>query len=274
MKRDLIVDLGAHNGDDTCYYLRKGFRVVAVEANPILAEQIRGRFHEAVRGGLLTILNIGIAGETGTLPFWVNDDRSVWSSFDRELGGRHGSRCHAVVVNCRPLASIIREYGVPYYLKIDIEGYDRICLDSLEAGRCPRYLSCELTHLDGMIERLHDLGYRRFKLVNQSTYTDATPVFDDQIAFRALRKLCAYTPRLKRLVPDGIRCDFDTFAPEPDYGFPQGSSGPFGEETYGRWRSMDEIVRRYEDIRNRFVRSAVPLEECWFDVHARTEGSV
>ena len=56
MKHDLIVDLGAHNGDDTCYYLRKGFRVVAVEANPILAEQIRGRFHEAVRGGLLTVL--------------------------------------------------------------------------------------------------------------------------------------------------------------------------------------------------------------------------
>src|SRR6202163_1386185 len=204
MQRDLIIDLGAHNGDDTVYYLRKGFRVVAVEANPILAGQIAGRCQDAVRDGRLTVLNVGIAEQTGTLPFWVNDDQSVWSSFDRELAGRHGSRCHSVVVHCLTVDSIIREHGVPYYLKIDIEGYDRVCLDSLQVGHCPRYLSCELTHVDGLIERLHDLGYRRFKLINQSTYTDAPPVFDDQLGFRALRKLCACVPAVKPLLPDGI----------------------------------------------------------------------
>src|SRR5258705_10801802 len=191
MQQHLIMDLGAHNGDDTAYYLQKGFRVVAVEANPLLAEQVENRFQKEVRRGRLTVLNIGVAGEAGSMSFWVNDDKSVWSSFDRELGGRHGSRCHPVEVACRPLDSIIEEHGVPFYLKIDIEGYDRICLDSLRVGQCPRYLSCELTHGNGLIERLHVLGYRRFKLVNQSTYTDATPVFDDQIVFRALRKVCA-----------------------------------------------------------------------------------
>jgi FkbM family methyltransferase len=268
MEQDLIIDLGAHNGDDTGYYLQKRFRVVSVEANPILAEQIAGRFHHAVRDGRLTVLNLGIAGQTGTLPFWVNDEQSVWSSFDRDLGGRHGSRCHSVPVPCLPLDSILCEHGVPYYLKIDIEGYDRVCLDSLLVGHCPRYLSCELTHVDGLIEQLHDLGYERFKLVNQSTYTDATPVFDNQIGFRALRKLCACVPVVKPFLPNGVRSDFDTFAPEPGYRFPQGSSGPFGEETYGPWRSRDEIVRRYDHIRNRFLRAAVPLEQCWYDVHA------
>jgi FkbM family methyltransferase len=268
MQQDLIIDLGAHNGDDTGYYLQKGFRVVAVEANPILADQIAGRFQNAVRDGRLTVLNIGIAEQPGTSPFWVNDDQSVWSSFDRELGGRHGSRSHSVVVQCLPLASIIQEHGVPYYLKIDIEGYDRVCLDSLQVGHCPRYLSCELTHVDGLIEQLHDLGYRRFKLVNQSTYTDATPVFDDQIGFRALRKLCVRVPAVKRLLPDGVRSDFDTFTLRLGQRFPQGSSGPFGEETYGPWRSKDQIVRRYDRIRSRFLRAAVPLEQCWYDVHA------
>jgi FkbM family methyltransferase len=266
-ERDLIIDLGAHNGGDTAYYLRKGFRVVAVEANPILAEQIAGRCQQAVRDGRLVVLNVGIAERAGTLPFWVNDDRSVWSSFDRELGGRHGSRCHPVMVPCLTLCSIVREHGVPYYLKVDIEGYDRVCLDSLQGGDCPQYLSCELTHGDGLIEQIHDLGYRRFKLINQSTYTDATPVFDDQIGFRALRKLCACVPSVKRLLPDGVRSDFDTFAPERGPSV-QGPSGPFGEETYGPWRSKDEIVRRYEHIRSRFLRAAVPLEQCWYDVHA------
>jgi FkbM family methyltransferase len=268
MQQDLIIDLGAHNGDDTGYYLQKGFRVVAVEANPILAAQISGRFPRAVRDGRLTVLNVGIAGQAGTLTFWVNEDQSVWSSFDRGLGGRHGSPCHAVDVWCLPLDTVIREHGVPYYLKIDIEGYDRVCLDSLQAGHCPRYLSCEVTHVDGLIERLDDLGYRRFKLVNQSTYTDAIPVFDDQLGFRALRKLCVLAPAVKWFLPDGLRSDFDTFTPDRGYRFPQGSSGPFGEETYGPWRAKDEIVRRYDDIRSRFLRAAVPLEQCWFDLHA------
>lgn len=35
--RDLIFDIGANNGDDTAFYLKKGFRVVAIEADPALA---------------------------------------------------------------------------------------------------------------------------------------------------------------------------------------------------------------------------------------------
>src|SRR2546423_2953933 len=139
---DLIFDVGAHNGDDSGYYLAKGYRVVAVEANPLLAESIAARFESAIHVGRLTVLNVGIAERPGRLPFWVNEDNSVWSSFDRELGGRHDSRCHAVDIECVRLDTLIRQYAVPHYLKIDIEGYDRICLDALHASECPPYISC------------------------------------------------------------------------------------------------------------------------------------
>lgn len=36
MNPDLIFDLGMHHGHDSEYYLKKGFQVVAVEANPLL----------------------------------------------------------------------------------------------------------------------------------------------------------------------------------------------------------------------------------------------
>ena len=36
MNPRLIYDVGMHNGDDTAYYLRRGFRVVAIEPNPAL----------------------------------------------------------------------------------------------------------------------------------------------------------------------------------------------------------------------------------------------
>ena len=36
MEKNLIYDVGMSNGDDTAYYLHRGFRVVAIEANPLL----------------------------------------------------------------------------------------------------------------------------------------------------------------------------------------------------------------------------------------------
>jgi FkbM family methyltransferase len=268
MRDDLIFDVGAHNGDDSGYYLEKGYRVVAVEANPLLAQSITERFEAAIQTGRLTVLNVGIADRSGTLPFWVNADNSVWSSFDRELGGRHGSRCHPVDIECVPLDALIRQYGVPHYLKIDIEGYDRICLDALHPSKCPRYLSCELTHSNPLIDRLYELGYRQFKLVNQSTYTDATPVFENEIGFRAVRKLCVLLPAVRRALPDGVRSDFDTFTRRHGHVFPEGASGPFGEDTFGPWRTKEMVEHQYDEIRRRFLRAGVSLEQCWYDIHA------
>ena len=37
---NLIYDVGAHLGEDSQHYLAKGFKVVAVEANPDLAQDI------------------------------------------------------------------------------------------------------------------------------------------------------------------------------------------------------------------------------------------
>ena len=34
---NLIFDVGLHTGQDTAFYLKKGFRVIAIEANPLLA---------------------------------------------------------------------------------------------------------------------------------------------------------------------------------------------------------------------------------------------
>jgi hypothetical protein len=35
-ERDLIYDIGLHKGEDSEFYLKKGFRVVAIEALPSL----------------------------------------------------------------------------------------------------------------------------------------------------------------------------------------------------------------------------------------------
>src|SRR5215467_3283732 len=91
MDPKLIYDVGMHNGDDTAYYLWRGFRVVAIEANPELVATAANRFRCEIEAGYLKILNVGIAAEDGELPFWVCQTDSRLSSFyhDASLDDRY-----------------------------------------------------------------------------------------------------------------------------------------------------------------------------------------
>src|SRR5262249_55507349 len=59
--RQLVFDVGMYDGSDTQYYLESGYRVVAIEANPTLAESARRRFADEIKGGSLTVVNAAIA---------------------------------------------------------------------------------------------------------------------------------------------------------------------------------------------------------------------
>lgn len=119
---EIIFDIGMHVGQDTAFYLAKGFRVLAIEANPLLVQDAQKAFEKQIDAGRLTILNVGVGDKEGVFPFYINN-YSEWSSFDREIGSREG--CKEVVdVSMLPFERILAQYGAPYFMKIDIEGYD------------------------------------------------------------------------------------------------------------------------------------------------------
>lgn len=166
MDEHLIYDVGMHNGNDTAFYLACGFRVVAIEANPDFATAARERFAPEIAAKKLAVLNIGISDHDATAEFWINDKAPHFNSFDRAWAERPGDACHSVVIPCRRLDQVLKEHGVPYYLKIDIEGFDLIALDSIDASDKPSYISVEMSRV-GLLHKLKDLGYDRFKLVTQ-----------------------------------------------------------------------------------------------------------
>src|ERR1700728_3852300 len=125
MKAKTVFDVGMNNGNDTAYYLHRGYDVVAIEASPHLVDLVRPRFAKELQNGRLKILNVGIADVEGTIPFWICDSHSEWSSFNRNVAARDNSVHHEILVSTRRFNSIIEEYGVPYYLKVDIEGNDK-----------------------------------------------------------------------------------------------------------------------------------------------------
>lgn len=258
--RGLIIDVGAHNGDDAAYYLHKGYHVVAVEANPVLAEQLRIRFD----GHPVTVENVCVASDTlASVTFWVNRVNSTWSSFYPDLAAREETETESVNVPSITLGVLLERYGIPEYLKIDIEGMDQECLKSLDPANLPSYISLELSHGDGIISGLGNVGYNRFKVINQGTYTTALPIFSQEIGWRLIRKA-----RMGFLVPDGFKQDFDTFHHQHGWTFNEGCSGPFGAETFGTWLTEPEAKALYDKIRRAFIRHGMPLEHCWYDVHA------
>lgn len=51
---DLIYDVGLHDGQDSAYYLSKGYRVVAIEASPDFAQHAEQQFRAEIAAQRLT----------------------------------------------------------------------------------------------------------------------------------------------------------------------------------------------------------------------------
>ena len=279
MIEDLIYDVGLHNGDDTAYYLKRGFRVIGIEANPAMAGIVAERFAAAIRDGRLTILNVAIAASAGRLPFWVSESNTVWSSFDRSVAGRDGRPVRQIQVECRTFASVLAEFGVPYFLKIDIEGNDHLCIEALTAPDLPRYLSVEGSpDTIALLDHLHDLGFTEFKCITQSHFLplQITPVAEQrsmeriagtggarQPLFGTLRRRLAGAWGRRYLRHTG------------NWRFAEGSSGAFGEDTLGEWQSLAEMKATLDYFDNPGNRreSYGAVEQgswsFWFDFHCR-----
>lgn len=255
VRADLIFDIGVCNGDDSAYYLHKGYRVIGVEANPLLLPRLRERFAQEIRDGRYELLGVGIAQADGEAKFWVCDDRPAWSSFDRSIASRNGCRHHSQTIPTRRFRSVVERFGTPTYCKIDIEGNDSLCLEDMSETTKPRYLSIE--HIqeerDQQIQLLEDLGYTRFKIISQLTLRQpgiGLISFKARLPAWLNLQFLRVESRVMRHRSDG------------SWRFPRGSSGPFGENTPGEWVSAEE-ARELIEIINRSEHDVG-----WHDIHA------
>ena len=265
----LVYDVGMCRGEDTEFYLSRGCRVVGVEANPVLVAALREKFAAELEQGLLRIVDKAISTSPGRVRLAVYPTVKSWGSISEKYKERNaalGLVPEEVEVEAVTFDDVLREFGVPYYLKIDIEGLDMVCIEALHRfSERPRYVSLETSATtatasvdDGFSElaQLSVLGYRGFKFIEQAS----------------LRKL------------NGTLLQSE--GPPIDYKHREGSSGPFGEETPGTWHGIDDAVRQMRKLvrqQNRFglgglnsrrlswkiIRRLRRMSHFWYDLHAR-----
>ena len=230
---DLIYDVGLHMGEDTDFYLKKGFRVVAFEADPDLVLKCKARFAQQIQNGDLVIVEGAImeAGEvmqTGqTVKFFRNRDLSVWGTTDSEWASRNelfGTSSEIIEVPSVDFSSCLQLYGIPYYMKIDIEGMDLVCLKALLAfDEKPDYVSVEsekvsFKKLQEELDLFLTLGYEHFKAINQAEIISHKEPGNSKVG-RFL-----------------------------DFKFQEGSSGLFGQDLPGEWKNKNQLLTRYRMI--------------------------
>lgn len=211
-----------HIGEDTEFYLAKGFDVVAIEANSTLVQDARRRFAAELADGRLRILEIAISDQTGTEELAVADDMTIWTSLSPDIIERNRrlseTRYRYVEVASRRFEEVLEEVGIPHYLKVDIEGLDMLCVEALHAfDEQPDFVSIESRVTTNRaspeatfdeLAQLWTLGYRRFQYVDQS---------------RQAHRRCPYPPREGAYV---------------DARFSADASGPFGCEAPGDWKPV------------------------------------
>lgn len=256
MKRDerLIFDIGMHTGQDTKHYLKMGYKVLAIEASPILVEEGKKKFSKEIAAGLLTILNVGIADKDATLPFYINKRLTEWSSFNEELGKRGGMGFEVVNVPCVTTHSLFEQYGIPHYLKVDIEGFDFYCINDLPPnGKGPKYVSCEASEVS-LLDTMYQKGYRKFKIIHQSNGFKSLDLNTEKGSF--------YPQYLT--IRNGIFLRLDRFV---SFKHPYGSAGPFGEDTNGPWLPYETAREQFNAFYQGDKKTALN-KVSWFDFHA------
>ncbi len=164
---DLAFDIGSHVGDRVASFRRLGMRVVAVEPQPLLARFLRLLYGLDPK---VTVVEAAVGSAPGEMMLHLNLDNPTVSTVsadfihaagtDRAWRGQRWERRVAVPVTT--LDALIRRFGEPRFVKIDVEGVEDQVLRGL--SNAPSALSFEFTTIQRSVARAALVECRRLGL--------------------------------------------------------------------------------------------------------------
>lgn len=186
---NLVFDVGSNVGTTVEFFSQKANKVIGFEPNPRLVEILRRRFNNRN----VIIDSRGLSNEIGEKKFRIANADTIstfsedWVNNSRFTGGYSWNE--GIIVETTTLDSVIKQYGTPDYIKIDVEGYEFEVLTSLTKLLENTIISFEWAEeqknkIEQTIKYLFNLGYKKF------SYTEADKILMDvEIDWRTIDKL-------------------------------------------------------------------------------------
>lgn len=182
---DLCFDVGANIGDYTASLLAVGARVIAVDPQPSAIKELRARFY---RNDRIVVEPVALGDREGKARFFVRDHHGASSFLENWGGGRYRETLELPI---RTIESLIKTYGVPSYVKLDVEGYElqvvlglksKVNLISVEYFLTDENCASKLE----IIEILEKFGTLSFNLVQEGADAFFWPKFVSSETFHSV----------------------------------------------------------------------------------------
>lgn len=185
---NLIFDIGANVGQFTAACIKKypNAKIISIEANPNLISILR-----KFESNNVIVLNNAVSDKSDEMiDFYISNMNVLstahtdWMTKSRFTG--KAKWADPIKVKTINLDDLIKIYGNPDLIKIDVEGYEYTVMKGLTSKQkdiCFEWAEEEYDNINKSCEYLESLGYKNFGFI----YKDAYLVKPDN--FKSWRKL-------------------------------------------------------------------------------------